>query len=504
MRVRWSLPLRIVALFCMVALLVASSRAWADLLAAHFVRTTESVKLGGKVYPPGSYLNIEYDGGDVWLTNRYRYPGGGGYTPETEIIEKYAATLVQSFEYKPWPIGTIKRQTPLYAHVPGVQMNPTTLLQIQRGNRTLNVGDKVTIFTRTENVYTVGIAARNSPGMEAFGSVAVSDVEIDPGRPTKEFEVKVPPAPPIKTHEMKEAEFEERINQKMEAGAETPFDRFVALLFRYAPWSFAALLTGPFLALGLVLTGLKHGIFGRFFRKSLFALRRVTGQLAQDEKDYLKDRREYKALLPRINARFPEYDIYRVPEKLRGVLGLSPSNPHLTLDEHAVGVWNHLLATYPAPPRSEAEREQREADFWNLYAGFFTTTDAKGKPSLKPKQEILDYFSALEKWIFREFYAATGVVHKTIVEEIVRHYVEQRRAYISEDTHKIEKANDARERFDRETLPAHYEKEGEWFHFHIQEAFDRLHGTHDDFGAQTTKTPVDDDVNDDLRWRPNV
>ena len=31
MRVRWSLPLRLVALFGMVALLVASPRAWADL-----------------------------------------------------------------------------------------------------------------------------------------------------------------------------------------------------------------------------------------------------------------------------------------------------------------------------------------------------------------------------------------------------------------------------------------------------------------------------------------
>jgi hypothetical protein len=174
------------------------------------------------------------------------------------------------------------------------------------------------------------------------------------------------------------------------------------------------------------------------------------------------------------------------------------------LDEHAVGVWNHLLATYPAPPRSEAEREQREADFWNLYAGFFTTTDAKGKPSLKPKQEILDYFSALEKWIFREFYAATGVVNKTIVEESVRLFVEQRDAYISEIEHKIEKANDARERFDRETLPAHYEKEGEWFHFHIQEAFDRLHGTHEDFGGPSPTTPADHPANDGLAHRPNV
>ena len=84
-------------------------------------------------------------------------------------------------------------------------MNPTTLLQIQRGNRTLKSGDKVTILTRTEDTYTVGIASRNSLGMEAFGSVAVSDVEIDPGRPTNEFEIKVPPAPPMNTHEKREA-----------------------------------------------------------------------------------------------------------------------------------------------------------------------------------------------------------------------------------------------------------------------------------------------------------
>ena len=158
----------------------------------------------------------------------------------------------------------------------------------------------------------------------------------------------------------------------------------------------------------------------------------MTGQLTEDEKAYLKERKEYKALLPQINARFPEYDIYRVPERVRSFLGLSPSNPHLTFDEHAVEVWKHLLETYPAPPQSDAERQQREADFWNLYAGFFTTTDAAGKPSLKPKQEILNYFSALEKWIFREFYAATGVVNKTIVEESVRLFVEQRDAYISE------------------------------------------------------------------------
>ena len=147
------------------------------------------------------------------------------------------------------------------------------------------------------------------------------------------------------------------------------------------------------------------------------------------------------------------------------------------------------MATYPAPPHSEAEREQREADFWNLYADFFTATDAKGNRPSNRSKRFWNYFSALEKWIFREFYAATGVVNKTIVEESVRLFVEQRDAYISEAAHKIEKANDARERFERETLPAHYEKEGEWFHFHIQEAFDRLHGTHDDFGVLIAHNP---------------
>ena len=72
------------------------------------MRTTESVKLGGKVYPPGSYLNIEYDGGDVWLTNRYRYPGPGGYTEATEIIEKYAATSFKALNISHGPSAPSK------------------------------------------------------------------------------------------------------------------------------------------------------------------------------------------------------------------------------------------------------------------------------------------------------------------------------------------------------------------------------------------------------------
>jgi len=459
--------------------------------------------LKNETLPAGSYIILAFDAGDYWVV-------GDSYS--LPYIRKSAVDVVPRTEFSPRPRGRITSPTTLYRFTPMfiTKKDRSTLEQTEAFaiNPTLRVGEEVSILAQEGDDYVVTVGTRQS------GRVPVSSTTIIPGDYWTGRRIFIPPQPQP-TEANTPSDVEPPLAQTTDAQAprkiapvpnpeppkdefaldhapvQSPWDSIKTLFFYYLPWSLVAL------AGALILFAATIKVIQRVtVRRILFAVRRVTGLLTKAEKDYLKARKEYKALLPQISARFPR--IYRVPDELRGFLKLSPLNPNLRLDEHAVDWWKQLLENYPAPPRSDAEQRQREEDFWNSYAELFTTTDADGQPALKPKQEILDYFSAFEKWIFRHFYAATGVVHKTIVENIVWLFVEDGSAYRTEIERKFEGSSDAYRRFVRETLPAHYKEWGEWFHFHIQEAFDRLHGTHDDYGAPSPTTPADHAANDGL------
>jgi TPR repeat protein len=217
---------------------------------------------------------------------------------------------------------------------------------------------------------------------------------------------------------------------------------------------------------------------------------------------------------PELKARFPDYHIYFVPASALDLFDIAPTDENWIIGENFLETWNALLARYPTPPSDELERKQREEALWERHAALWTVNNSAGQPALKPKQSLLDWFRGYEKWVFREFYAATGVVHETIVKEWVFHRAEVVKAYrmangilddrsVSTVQHALEKAKDAENRFHKETYPAHMEKWGEWFFFHIQEAFDTLQGMQADHGPRSPTTRTDP-ADDDLAYRPNA
>ena len=213
-----------------------------------------------------------------------------------------------------------------------------------------------------------------------------------------------------------------------------------------------------------------------------------------------------------LKKRFPCNKIYFVPESICELLKISPEDGNAAYRENCNDWWTRMLKMYPEPPHDETEKEEREASFWRMYAGHFTVLDAAQQPALKPKQEILDFFQYWEKWVFRDFYAATGVVHKTIIEELVRHKLDAENTLALDAsnypdgyvTNRLEKVADAEKRFILETRPAHFAEWGGWFHFHVQEAFKAQHQTESNYGPQSAESSSQHPAQDDLSYRPNV
>jgi len=221
-----------------------------------------------------------------------------------------------------------------------------------------------------------------------------------------------------------------------------------------------------------------------------------------------------KGLSQELRARFHASKVYYVPDEIRELLKVSPEDGDPAYRENCDDWWSRMLKMYPEPPRDEAEREQREARFWRMYAQHFTVTDSTQKPVLTPKQDILDFFKYWEKWIFRDFYAATGVVHKSIVEETVRHVFDYEDACAiktvgsntslsnTQKRQDTDKAADAEKNFVRVTLPAHMEKWGGWFFSRVQQAFQDEHHPAADYGPQSAVSSAHP-ADDDLVYKPN-
>ena len=230
------------------------------------------------------------------------------------------------------------------------------------------------------------------------------------------------------------------------------------------------------------------------------------------ESEYEMGDRKTRNLMPLIKARF-DPRIFIVSENLRKELGVGRHNPNSHYDENLPERWTRMLDMYPGAPQSDAEREVREQQFWERYTNQMWKVNSERRPVLLPKQDIMDVFIRMEKWVFRDYYAATGIVHKTIVEDMARHALKRRQAYAlsgggDEGRRKrerdIETATDAEERFWREALPAHHEKWGEWFYFNILESFKNATESGHDYGPQAAATPAKHPARDDLSYKPNA
>jgi len=232
-------------------------------------------------------------------------------------------------------------------------------------------------------------------------------------------------------------------------------------------------------------------------------------------------RRDRGPLLARIEERFPPRKLFFVSDKLRSILNMGTNQRNPAIFEDYDDWWVNMLERYPEPPRNMAESKEREQAFWTRYADNYTTKSTDGQPSLKPQQYIMDDFRTWEKWIFRDYYAATGTINKTIIEEISRLTFEENEALeyskfytdknsTSTNPHrmkardKFEQASKATRQFLDDTMPAHYDKWGKWFFFHVEEAFNRRHQTETNYGPQTPTTPTEHPAHDDLAYKPNT
>jgi len=220
----------------------------------------------------------------------------------------------------------------------------------------------------------------------------------------------------------------------------------------------------------------------------------IVGVRVSRKKPTIKSDAYPAVFTPALKARFPDYHIYFVPGSAFSDFGLNPEEENWALSENLPDRWNAMLSMYPKPPADELERKQREEAFWQRYAAMWTVTNSTGQQVLSPKQNVLDGFKYSEKWVFRDFYAATGIVHETIMKEAV---------YRREAAVKLYRERDAETRFENETFPAHMEKWGEWFFFHIQDAFGKM-TTDAKQRPDSPTTRRDHPARDHLRYRPNA
>jgi hypothetical protein len=219
-----------------------------------------------------------------------------------------------------------------------------------------------------------------------------------------------------------------------------------------------------------------------------------------------------------IAARFPPSDIFRVP---RGVLRyLSDSdieNMGAGLREDDYAWWKWVIDKYPSSPKNVPEREAREEDFWEGHCHTFTMTDPNQRSVLKPRQEIDRHFMAYEKWIFREYFAATGSLpEKTIMEKIVNNILDSARAHAmnmsgspsspknAKRNQEIEKAENIKKQLEHDIIPAHYKKWSEWYFFYIKQAFNKRYGVRADLGPSSAETTMTPEARDRLRHKPNT
>jgi hypothetical protein len=194
-------------------------------------------------------------------------------------------------------------------------------------------------------------------------------------------------------------------------------------------------------------------------------------------------RMEVVAIRPRILERFPA-DIT--------VLLSDEALSHAAFARHAaepwaredVELWENILALWPTPPSGDDDRNERESRFWEMYADKATLKSNGERVALAAKPDIVNYFQTYEKWIFREYYAATGTLHNSSVNDWYRIIAAWHNAdyYSNFAVHEkkqyaLRVAETELEKFQAEVKPAHYEKWGAWFFLNIEEAFRKKHAS---------------------------
>lgn len=433
-----------------------------------FGRLKVPYTLEGKPLPADSYIVIAYDGGKDWIL-------GGRIYQNHPRISKVAVDIVNRVNFYTPLTGRISSPTTVYKFLPNTFNDPRTLEQSEifsNLNPSVRVGDYVYITAREGADYVVQIPQSGriaKPGRIPVSAIKITLGSLDSGTP-----VFVPPLP---------------LPVMLPPQATVPTSHFDPTIL--------AIVAGVGLCAVILI---------------IFVLKRKS--LPAPLPDW---RSTYPEGFPSaLRARFPNHKIYFVPEAMMSLLNISTESPVPAFYEGLYDRWNAMLKMYPRPPHNHVEQDQREEAFWKRQARLFTITNSPSQSALRAKQDIVDYFQTYEKWIFRDFYAATGIVHKTIIEDSVRHILELEAAHQmktwgdptslsnNQKRNAIEKAKEAERRFIGDTMTAHYMKWGGWFYSHIQDAFANTNAKRADYGPESATTSGDHSANDDLRYKPTT
>ena len=147
--------------------------------------------------------------------------------------------------------------------------------------------------------------------------------------------------------------------------------------------------------------------------------------------------------------------------------------------------WEHVLRWPAELPKTEIERQRREGEWWENQLANATIKDENGNDVLRDKQTIIEYWWQREKWLAREYYAATGVVIDVLFTKQIltnlKNSIEYNRKVKDERNSRtsagpsvwvqaLNEASSRTEQFNSNVVPQHKEKWGNWFFFHIEQA----------------------------------
>ena len=116
-----------------------------------------------------------------------------------------------------------------------------------------------------------------------------------------------------------------------------------------------------------------------------------------------------KELWQRVDERWPPNMFPRIPAAVwRDHQSRYPDGDFSNLREDWPEQWERMLERWPKPPQSEDESRARAERFWHHHAGLLSRKSDNSHWMLLPKQDIIEFFWNGQKWILREYFAATG------------------------------------------------------------------------------------------------
>ncbi len=190
---------------------------------------------------------------------------------------------------------------------------------------------------------------------------------------------------------------------------------------------------------------------------------------------------EIDALKSVVDARFPESDFPRTPEGMIQDFGNSPN-----FREDFWDVWKKILEVWPEPPQDELIRQQREELYWNEEVRRNLVESEDGVARLRSKPLIISKWASQEKWHSRKYFAATGILQRSVYgHEFIYNWK------ITDDSRNVKgwntadatsrskmeathKARDFIKDFFLHTIRDHEEKWGNWYFFHVEQAYKKL------------------------------